>query len=122
MPRERIGSFEVWFGTPDAPAPSNLQTESEPEIRVGVAPLGDTAIVHVRHRRAGGPWQRWRLAANQIVNETHYFTGRFPQFPAGTEVEYEVYVRSDGIPPTPERRVGDGYTYKVAPSFRAQPS
>jgi hypothetical protein len=113
MSRHRLYDFDVWFDAPDAPAPSGVETDSAPDITVGVSGHAESAVVHVRYRRAQGPWQRLRLGYSHSTTDAHYFTGKFPELPAGSTIEYEVYVRCGGARPKPERRVGEKTSFEI---------
>ncbi len=113
MSRYRLNNVEVWFGTSDAPAPSGVATESTPKITVGMSLEAQETVVSLRYRRAGGPWQRIVLRPSITTNEARYFNGRFPELPAGTLIEYEIYVRCGGASPKPECKVGDTNSFEI---------
>jgi hypothetical protein len=105
VPRYLLDDIEIWYGTPETPALAGAETEHAPAFTVGVAGAEDVAV-HVQYRHPGGPWQRLRLRPKEGGAGTYIFTAQFPDLPAGTHIEYEVYVRRGGAQPEAERRVG----------------
>lgn len=116
MSRHQLEGIEVWFGTPDAPAPSGVETEAAPEITVGTSSDVQAVVVTVHYRRTGGPWQRLVLRPGTTTTEARYFNGRFPKLPTGVRIEYKVYVRCGGTRPKPERQVGGTNSFEIAQS------
>lgn len=117
MSKYKLDGIDVWFGTPDAPAPSGVITAEKIEITVGVSAKAQGAVVTVHYQRAGGPWQKLLLRLKQSTAEAHYFSGHFPAFPPRSRVEYKLHVRLGGSRPRPDRQVGDMHSFEIAPEL-----
>jgi hypothetical protein len=99
----------LWYGTPDAPAPSETaQSGSEIPVTVGVQPIDASNKVEVLYRINQGPTQAvaakwWR---NDAYGKAQYFRARLPAFRAGETVEYTAICRCAGrqVPSLEEAR------------------
>ncbi len=116
MSRHQLEVGEVWFGTNDAPVPSGPREVSTPSVTVGVSPVLEDPVVHVRYRRRGGTWKRLQLRPVRSGPEGQFLAATFPPLPSGARIEYAVFFRSGGRRPTAERRVGESLSFQVSGS------
>jgi Protein of unknown function (DUF3237) len=105
--------LELWYGTPDAPAPDGT---TEPRhgvsVTVGVRPANPSNAVRVRYRVDGRGAEAVSapLLANDFQQWTQYFRATFPTFWYGETVEYVPVVSCEG------RRAPDPATAGTFPS------
>lgn len=105
--------LELWYGTPDAPAPDGT---TEPRrgvsVTVGVRPANPANAVAVRYRVDGGAVRTVSapLLSQDLAAGTQYFRATFPPFRSGERVEYLPLVTCDG------RRAPDPATAGTFPS------
>ncbi|MCI0552874.1 MAG: hypothetical protein L0287_18135, partial [Anaerolineae bacterium] len=83
-------NLSLWYGTPDAPAPSEtVLAGTEIPFTVGVEPADASNQVEVLYRVNGGPQQtvaaRWQR--NASAGKIQYFEARLGPFQAGDVVE-----------------------------------
>jgi hypothetical protein len=97
--------LSLWYGTPDAPAPFDLEVVPRKGVSVvvGVRPASPSNAVLVRYRVDGGivravPGRELRTDYNR---DAQYFAATFPAFPTGDVVEYSPMLSSAGrqVPP-----------------------
>jgi hypothetical protein len=108
--------LELWYGTPDAPAPDRTTEQRQGvSVTVGVRPANPSNAVGVRYRVDGGSVEMVSapLVANDFQERTQYFRATFPTFWSGETVEYLPVVSCEG------RRAPDPATAGTFPtSFR----
>ncbi len=91
--------FSLWFGTTDAPAPTNeAPAQQLPPIRVAVQPAHALNRVDIRYRVSGGSQRllRTSLKETDSQTQTQYFGANFPQLPPGALVEYAPLLTTAG--------------------------
>jgi len=97
--------LELWYGTPDAPAPDGTTEERQGvSVTVGVRPANPSNAVSVRYRVDGRGVETVSapLVANDFQKRTQYFRAVFPTFWRGETVEYVPVVSCEGRrPPDP---------------------
>lgn len=96
--------LSLWYGTPDAPAPTDLVVPRDgASLIVGVRPANPTNSVHVRYRVDGGIVQSvpGRQLRTDYDRDAQYFAVAFPAFPTGDVVEFSPVLTSAGrqVPP-----------------------
>jgi hypothetical protein len=105
--------LELWYGTPDAPAPDGTTEQRRGvSVTVGVRPANPSNAVSVRYRVDGGGVETVSapLVANDFQERTQYFRATFPTFWSGETVEYVPVVSCEG------RRAPDPATAGTFPS------
>src|SRR5215472_2147108 len=94
--RYEQNGVSLWYGTPDAPAPSELVPAGPSgraiglTVTVGVQPIAARNTALVRYRVNGGAEgtvQAW-LARTDLRAKAQYFVARLPEFNIGDTVEY----------------------------------
>jgi hypothetical protein len=81
----------LWYGTPDAPAPGDMeQASTNVTVTVGVQPPGPSNVVSIHYRVDGGALRVLRAVhlRTDYARRTQYFRARFPDFWNGEQVEY----------------------------------
>jgi Protein of unknown function (DUF3237) len=105
--------LELWYGTPDAPAPDGTTEQRRGvSVTVGVRPANPANVVCVRYRIDWGAVGvvSAPLVATDFRERTQYFRATFPTFWSGKTVEYLPVVSCDG------RRAPDPATAGTFPS------
>ena len=105
--------LELWYGTPDAPAPDGTTEQRQGvSVTVGVRPANPSNAVSVRYRVDGRGVETVSapLVANDFQKRTQYFRATFPTFWSGETVEYVPVVSCEG------RRAPDPATASSFPS------
>jgi len=105
--------LELWYGTPDAPAPDGTTEQRQGvSVTVGVRPANPSNAVSVRYRVDGRGVETVSapLVANDFQKRTQYFRATFPTFWGGETVEYVPVVSCEG------RRAPDPATAGSFPS------
>jgi hypothetical protein len=105
--------LELWYGTPDAPAPDGTTEQRRGvSVTVGVRPADPSNAVAVRYRVDGGTTEvvSAPLVANDFQERAQYFRATFPTFWSGGTVEYLPVVSCEG------RRAPDPATAGTFPS------
>jgi hypothetical protein len=91
--------LELWYGTPDAPAPDGTTEQRQGvSVTVGVRPASPSNAVSVRYRVDGRGVETVSapLVANDFQKRTQYFRATFPPFWSGETVEYVPVVSCEG--------------------------
>jgi Protein of unknown function (DUF3237) len=91
--------LELWYGTPDAPAPDGTTEQRQGvSVTVGVRPANPSNAVSVRYRVDGRGVETVSapLVANDFQQRTQYFRATFPTFWSGETVEYVPVVSCEG--------------------------
>src|SRR6266478_6051068 len=91
--------LELWYGTPDAPAPDGTTEQRQGvSVTVGVRPANPSNAVSVRYRVDGRGVETVSapLVANDFQKRTQYFQATFPTFWSGETVEYVPVVSCEG--------------------------
>ena len=91
--------LELWYGTPDAPAPDGTTEHRQGvSVTVGVRPANPSNAVSVRYRVDGRGVETVSapLLANDFQKRTQYFRAVFPTFWRGETVEYVPVVSCEG--------------------------
>ena len=92
--------ISLWYGTPDAPAPYDLEIVPRQGVSVvvGVHPANPTNAVLVRFRVDGGMEQAvpGRELRTDFARGVQYFAATFPAMPSGSVVEFAPSVSSAG--------------------------
>jgi hypothetical protein len=114
----------LWYGTPDAPAPSDLVPAGVSgraiglTVTVGVQPIAARNTVLVRYWKNGGAETRaqaW-LARTDLHAKAQYFETRLPEFNVGETVEYSVECNCAGRQtPSPDQARKLVSSFKVVP-------
>jgi hypothetical protein len=99
MVRLAHDGIEMWYATPDAPAPDGTTEQRQGvSVAVGVRPANPSNAVSVRYRvderaieTVSAP-----LVANDFQKQTQYFRATFPTFWSGESVEYLPVVSCEG--------------------------
>ncbi|MEX5720835.1 DUF3237 domain-containing protein [Geodermatophilus maliterrae] len=105
--------LELWYRTPDAPAPDGTTEPREGvTVTVGVRPANPSNAVRVRYRvdKQGVETVLAPLVANDFEERVQYFRATFPTFWSGETVEYLPVLSCEG------RRVPDPATATTFPS------
>ena len=105
--------LELWYGTPDAPAPDGTTEQRQGvSVTVGVRPANPSNAVSVRYRVDGRGVETVSapLVTNDFQKRTQYFRAAFPTFWRGETVEYVPVVSCEG------RRAPDPATAGSFPS------
>ena len=105
--------LELWYGTPDAPAPDGTTEQRQGvSVTVGVRPANPSNAVSVRYRVDGRGVETVSapLVANDFQTRMQYFRATFPTFWTGETVEYVPVVSCEG------RRAPDPATAGSFPS------
>lgn len=105
--------LELWYATPDAPAPDGTTEQRQGvAVTVGVRPANPSNAVNVRYRVNGQGIETVSalLAANDFQKGTQYFRATFPTFWSGESVEYLPIVSCHG------RRAPDPATARTFPT------
>lgn len=113
MVRLAHDGLELWYGTPDAPAPDGTTEQRQGvSVTVGVRPANPSNAVSVRYRVDGRGVETVSapLVANDFQNRAQYFRAAFPTFWSGETVEYVPVVSCEG------RRAPDPATAGTFPS------
>jgi hypothetical protein len=113
MVRLAHDGLELWYGTPDAPAPDGTTEQRQGvSVTVGVQPANPSNAVSVRYRVDGRGVETVSapLVANEYQNRAQYFRAAFPTFWSGETVEYVPVVSCEG------RRAPDPATADTFPS------
>lgn len=113
MDKNNFSAADFWFGREDTPTPRQYVSESPPELTVGVSTKYDRVRIAVRYRKSGMFWQRLEARKSSRSKDAQYYIVKFPRFPIGTRVEYEVLVKPIGLRTIPERRVGEVCWFEV---------
>jgi hypothetical protein len=120
MVRLAHDGLELWYGTPDAPAPDGMTEQRDGvSVTVGVQPANPSNAVSVRFRVDGRATETVSapLLANDFQKRRQYFRATFPTFWSGETVEYLPVVSCEG------RRAPDPATAATFPSsFRLSPA
>jgi hypothetical protein len=120
MVRLAHDGLELWYGTPDAPAPDGTtERRAGVSVTVGVRPANPSNTVSVRFRVDGQGVQTVSapLVTNDFQKRMQYFQATFPTFWSGETVEYLPVVSCEG------RRAPDPATSGTFPSaFRLGPA
>jgi Protein of unknown function (DUF3237) len=99
MARLAHDGLEMWYATPDAPAPDGTTEHREGvSVMVGVRPANPSNAVSVRYRVDGRAIEAVSapLVANDFAERTQYFRATFPTFWSGETVEYLPVVSCEG--------------------------
>ena len=83
MVRLAHDGLEMWYATPDAPAPDGTTEQREGvSVMVGVRPANPSNAVSVRYRVDGRAIEAVSapLIANDFPERTQYFRATFPTF------------------------------------------
>jgi hypothetical protein len=113
MVRLAHDGLELWYGTPDAPAPHGTTEPREGvSVTVGVRPANPATAVRLRYRVDGRAVETISapLVATEFSRGTQYFRATFPAFRTGETVEYLPVVTSEG------RRAPDPATASTFPT------
>ena len=105
--------LELWYGTPDAPAPEGTTEQRQGvSVTVGVRPANPSNAVSVRYRVDGRGVETVSapLVASDFQNRAQYFRAALPTFWSGETVEYVPVVSCEG------RRAPDPATADTFPS------
>jgi hypothetical protein len=105
--------LELWYATPDAPAPDGTTEQRQGvSVTVGVQPANPSNAVSVRYRVDGRAIETVSapLVANDFQTQTQYFRATFPTFWSGESVEYLPVVSCHG------RRAPDPATASTFPT------
>jgi hypothetical protein len=105
--------LELWYGTPDAPAPDGTtEPRQGVSVTVGVQPANPSNAVSVRYHVDGRPVETVSapLVGSDFQRRTQYFRATFPTFWSGETVEYVPVVSCEG------RRAPDPATASTFPS------
>jgi len=94
----------MWYGTPDAPAPTGALSPSSGTnqvnvaINVAVQPPSVSNTVEVTYRVNGGSpaTVTASLQRQDLVNNTQYYSAQLPAFKEGDTVDYNAVARSPG--------------------------
>jgi hypothetical protein len=112
--------LELWYGTPDAPAPDGTTEQRRGvSVTVGVRPANPSNAVSVRYRVDSGGVETVSapLVVNDFQERTQYFRATFPTFWSGETVEYVPVLSCEG------RRAPDPAIAGTFPSsFRLSPA
>jgi len=113
----------LWYGTPDAPAPSGdlAAAPSDTTVTVAVQPPSESNSVQVRYRVNGGSDQTLSAALRRqdFVRKAQYFAAKFPPFRAGDRVDYVAVARAPGMQvPSPEEAAAFPSSFKVVPAIK----
>ncbi len=112
--------LQMWYGTPDAPAPEGTIAERRGiSVTVGVRPANPAIAVRLRYRVDGRRPETVSapFLADDFPKRTRYFRATFPTFWSGDTVEYLPLASCAG------RRVPDSPTARTFPSsFRLSAS
>jgi hypothetical protein len=99
MVRLAHDGLEMWYSTPDAPAPDRTTEQRQGvSVTVGVRPANPSNAVSVRYRVDGRAIETVSapLIASDLQNQTQYFRATFPTFWSGETVEYLPVVSCQG--------------------------
>jgi Protein of unknown function (DUF3237) len=99
MVRLAHDGLEMWYATPDAPAPDGTTEQRQGvSVTVGVRPANPSNAVSVRYRvdERATETVSAPLVANDFQKRTQYFHARFPTFWSGETVEYLPVVSCQG--------------------------
>jgi hypothetical protein len=113
MPRFSHDKIELWYSTPDAPAPDGTTEQRQGvSVTAGVCPANLSNAVSVRYRVDGRSVATVPapLIASNFQERTQYFRAMFPTFWSGKTVEYLPVVSCEG------RRAPDPATAITFPS------
>jgi len=91
--------LELWYGTPDAPAPDGTTEQRQGvSVTVGVRPANPSNAVSVRYRVDGRGVKTVSapLVASDFQQRAQYFRATFPTFWSGETVEYVPVVSCEG--------------------------
>jgi Protein of unknown function (DUF3237) len=113
MARLAHDGLELWYGTPDAPAPEGATEQRQGvSVTVGVRPANPSNAVSIRYRVDGRGVETVSapLVANDFQRRSQYFRATFPTFWTGETVEYLPVVSCNG------RRAPDPATAATFPS------
>ena len=105
--------LEMWYATPDAPAPDGtIEQRQGVLVTVGVRPANPSNAVNVRYRVDGRVIETVSapLVTNDVQKRTQYFRATFPTFWSGERVEYLPVVSCRG------RRAPDPATASTFPT------
>jgi hypothetical protein len=105
--------LELWYGSPDAPAPDGTTEQRRGvSVTVGVRPVNHSNSVSVRYRVDGRAVETISapLVNTDFANRTQYFRATFPTFWSGEAVEYLPVVSCEG------RRAPDAVTAGTFPT------
>jgi hypothetical protein len=91
--------LSLWYGTPDAPAPSDLDVPPHTaSLTVGVRPANPTNAVNVLYRVDGGLVRT--LPTRELRTDhdrgTQHFRALFPRFAGGEQVDYGAVLSCGG--------------------------
>jgi Protein of unknown function (DUF3237) len=91
MTRFAHDGLELWYATPDAPAPEGTTAPRDGvAVTIGVRPASPAVAVRVRYRVDGRAAHTISAPAvgDDFPRRTRYFRARFPPFRTGEKVEY----------------------------------
>ncbi len=90
------GGVSLWYGTPDAPAPSGaVAPGGDTSITIGLQPADQAASITVLYRiNHGAPLTIAAQPTHQDASGKHYFRAQPTGFKAGDKVEYVAIYRS----------------------------
>jgi hypothetical protein len=112
----------LWYGTPDAPAPTDAMpvaggsNQALVTITVGVQPPSASNVVQVGYRVNGGPTMTVTAGflRHDILQKAQYFAARLPALGVGDTVTYSVLCRCAGRQvPAPEDIARGGTSFRV---------
>jgi len=93
------GGVSVWYGTPDAPAPSGVVAAGgDSSVTIGIEPPDPGATITVLYRINHGP--PYTVAAQPTDHDypgKQYFKAQLDGFTSGDKVEYVAIYRSQGL-------------------------
>jgi hypothetical protein len=121
----------VWFGTPDAPAPTgDVEAESGTDhvlstVTVGVQPPSASNSVIVTYRLNDGPPEpaAAALLAHDPNVKAQYFMARLPEFRVNDAVQYSVAAHLPGRQiPGPSQAGQLAASFRVVPDPSAEPA
>src|SRR5262245_44800947 len=110
MPKQRIDSYEFWYGTPDAPAPSGNLDIDEPLLLVGTSSDIAAQAVAVRYRSMGEAWHPLQQEGVLPGAGGHFVRFQFPRLASRARIEYEVLASIAGKAP---EQIGPRQTFRV---------
>jgi hypothetical protein len=89
------GGVSIWFGTPDAPAPSGVVAAGDTSITIGLKPPDPAARITILYRiNHGGPRTVAAQPTRRDAPGTQYYRAQPTGFKEGDKVEYVAIYRS----------------------------
>jgi Protein of unknown function (DUF3237) len=117
--------LEVWYATPDAPAPEGTTEHREGiSVTVGVRPASPAVAVRIRYRVDGRAVRTISAPALSVdfARRTRYFRAQFPSFRVGDEVEYLPMASYAGrSAPDPASMLTFPSSFRLSPATDAAP-